>query len=60
MSAILGVGLMIRLLSRAKCVRCGSARDVKVVTYVRVEQRDQKVSEPWCRKCRRAKLVDRG
>lgn len=46
---------VIRLL-RKKCARCGSARDVKVVTYVRPEQRDLKLSEPWCRPCRREKL----
>ena len=38
------------------CIRCGSSRDVRVVTYVRPEQRDHKLSEPWCRLCRHQKL----
>ncbi|HEX2043634.1 MAG TPA: hypothetical protein VHF24_13455 [Acidimicrobiales bacterium] len=38
------------------CIRCGSSRDVRLVTYARAGQRDLKFTEPWCRRCRRAKL----
>lgn len=45
---------MIPLRSRKRCARCGSARDVKVITYVR---QDRKLSEPWCAPCRHEKIV---
>jgi type II secretory pathway pseudopilin PulG len=44
---------MIPPLGRKRCARCGSARDLKVVTYIR---QDRKLSEPWCAPCRREKL----
>jgi hypothetical protein len=36
------------------CARCGSIRDVRVVKYLREQQR---LTEPWCRPCRQQKLV---
>jgi hypothetical protein len=45
---------MMPLRSRKRCARCGSARDVKVITYVRKTER---LSEPWCAPCRHEKIV---
>lgn len=36
------------------CARCGSIDDVRVVKYVRSQQ---KFTELWCRRCRQQKLV---